>query len=65
MTGIIKFPNFLGVCQMSEQSPQTIQFTREIISLFYDTTQKAGKPMCQCRNLGQKLKLSAVIILAI
>ena len=63
MTGIIKFPNFLGVCQMSEQSPQTIQFTRKIISLFYDT-QKASKPM-QCHNLEQKLKLSAVIILAI
>ena len=64
MTGIIKFPNFLGVCQMSEQSPQTIQFTREIISLFYDT-QKASKPMCQCHNLEQKLKLSAVIVFAI
>ena len=57
MTGIIKFPNFLSVCQMSEQSPQTIQFTREIISLFYDTQ--------KCHILELKLKLSAVIILAI
>ena len=51
---------------MSEQSPQTIQFTREIISLFYET-QKKTKPklMSYFRTIVEIECSQAVISLAI